>query len=76
MVGERPAVLMTEEMAPRPAAYSASLLSLSRLEVSTVCATASRSVDVYIVHLHQKLSSADGFEIKTVYGMGYKAVLK
>jgi DNA-binding response OmpR family regulator len=44
--------------------------------VSTVCATASRSVDVYIVHLRQKLSSADGFEIKTVYGMGYKAVLK
>ncbi|MGN0070332.1 MAG: response regulator transcription factor [Atopobiaceae bacterium] len=39
-------------------------------------ATSSRSVDVYIVHLRQKLGAADGFEIKTVYGMGYKAVLK
>ena len=39
-------------------------------------ATSSRSVDVYIVHLRQKLAAADGFEIKTVYGMGYKAVLK
>ncbi len=39
-------------------------------------ATSSRSVDVHIVHLRQKLENADGFEIKTVYGMGYKAVLK
>ena len=38
--------------------------------------TSTRSADVYIVHLRQKLAQADGFEIKTIYGMGYKAVLK
>lgn len=35
-----------------------------------------RAVDVYIAKLRDKLSGCDGFEIKTVRGLGYKAVLK
>lgn len=35
-----------------------------------------RAVDVYIAKLRDKLSKCDGFEIKTVRGLGYKAVLK
>ena len=35
-----------------------------------------RSVDVYITKLRDKFSECDGFEIKTVRGVGYKAVLR
>lgn len=35
-----------------------------------------RAVDVYITKLRDKFSCCDGFEIKTVRGLGYKAVLK
>lgn len=35
-----------------------------------------RSVDVYVTKLRDKFSQCDGFEIKTVRGAGYKAVLK
>lgn len=35
-----------------------------------------RAVDVYITKLREKFSACDGFEIKTVRGLGYKAVLK
>lgn len=35
-----------------------------------------RAVDVYITKLRDKFSKCDGFEIKTVRGLGYKAVLK
>ncbi len=35
-----------------------------------------RAVDVYITKLRDKFSTCDGFEIKTVRGLGYKAVLK
>lgn len=35
-----------------------------------------RAVDVYITKLRDKFSVCDGFEIKTVRGLGYKAVLK
>ena len=35
-----------------------------------------RAVDVYITNLRAKFSACDGFEIKTVRGVGYKAVLK
>ena len=35
-----------------------------------------RSVDVYVTKLRDKFSQCDGFEIKTVRGIGYKAVLK
>lgn len=38
--------------------------------------TAPRAVDVYITKLRSKLSGCDGFEIKTVHGLGYKAVIK
>lgn len=38
--------------------------------------TSLRSVDVYITKLRDKFSACDGFEIKTVRGVGYKAVLK
>ncbi|MGN0341179.1 MAG: response regulator transcription factor [Roseburia sp.] len=34
-----------------------------------------RAVDVYITKLRDKFSACDGFEIKTVRGIGYKAVL-
>lgn len=36
----------------------------------------SRTVDVYMVKLRDKTSECDGFEIVTVHGLGYKAVLK
>lgn len=38
--------------------------------------TAPRAVDVYMTKLRQKLAECDDFEIKTVHGLGYKAVLK
>ena len=38
--------------------------------------TGLRAVDVYITKLRDKFSDCDGFEIKTVRGLGYKAVLK
>ena len=38
--------------------------------------TSLRAVDVYITKLRDKCSVCDGFEIKTVRGLGYKAVLK
>ena len=37
--------------------------------------TSLRAVDVYITKLRDKFSDCDGFEIKTVRGIGYKAVL-
>lgn len=36
----------------------------------------SRTVDVYMVKLREKTAKADGFEIQTVHGLGYKLVLK
>ena len=35
-----------------------------------------RTVDVYITKLRDKFSACDDFEIVTVHGLGYKAVLK
>lgn len=37
--------------------------------------TSLRAVDVYITKLRDKFAACDGFEIKTVRGLGYKAVL-
>ena len=37
--------------------------------------TSRRAVDVYITKLRDKFSACNGFEIKTVRGLGYKAVL-
>lgn len=36
----------------------------------------SRTVDVYMARLRDKTSNCTGFEIVTVHGLGYKAVLK
>ncbi|MCD8308588.1 MAG: response regulator transcription factor [Clostridia bacterium] len=36
----------------------------------------SRTVDVYMAKLRDKTDACDGFEIITVHGLGYKAVLK
>lgn len=36
----------------------------------------SRTVDVYMAKLREKTSECDGFELLTVHGLGYKAVLK
>ncbi len=36
----------------------------------------SRTVDVYMAKLREKTKVCDGFEIVTVHGLGYKAVLK
>ncbi|MDE7216077.1 MAG: response regulator transcription factor [Clostridia bacterium] len=36
----------------------------------------SRTVDVYMAKIREKTSLCDGFEIQTVHGLGYKAVLK
>lgn len=38
--------------------------------------TSLRAVDVYITKLRDKVSACDGFEIRTVRGLGYKAVLR
>ena len=38
--------------------------------------TAPRAVDVYMTKLRGKLASCQDFEIKTVHGLGYKAVIK
>ena len=38
--------------------------------------TAPRAVDVYMTKLRSKLSGCTDFEIKTVHGLGYKAVVK
>ncbi len=38
--------------------------------------TSSRTVDVYITRLRDKFSACRDFEIVTVHGLGYKAVLK
>lgn len=38
--------------------------------------TAPRAVDVYMTKLRSKLADCNEFEIKTVHGLGYKAVLK
>lgn len=38
-------------------------------------ASSTRTVDVYMVRLRNKLADCDGFKIATVYGLGYKAVL-
>lgn len=35
-----------------------------------------RTVDVYMTKLRAKLADCDAFEIQTVHGLGYKAVLK
>lgn len=38
--------------------------------------TGLRAVDVYITKLREKFSVCDAFEIRTIRGMGYKAVLR
>ena len=38
--------------------------------------TAPRAVDVYMTKLRAKLSGCTDFEIKTVHGLGYKAVIR
>ena len=38
--------------------------------------TAPRAVDVYMTKLRAKLAECDDFELVTVHGLGYKAVLK
>lgn len=38
--------------------------------------TSLRAVDVYITKLRDKFSACDGFEIRTVRGLGYKVVLR
>ncbi|MBR1816718.1 MAG: response regulator transcription factor [Lachnospiraceae bacterium] len=37
--------------------------------------SSTRTVDVYMTRLRDKLSECDGFEIVTVHGLGYKAVI-
>lgn len=39
-------------------------------------ASGPRTVDVYMTKLRSKLADCDSFEIKTVHGLGYKAVIK
>ena len=38
--------------------------------------TAPRAVDVYMTKLRSKLADCENFELRTVHGLGYKAVLK
>ncbi len=37
--------------------------------------SSTRTVDVYMTRIRSKLSECSGFEIKTVHGLGYKAVI-
>ncbi len=39
-------------------------------------AASSRTVDVYMTRIRDKFSDCDAFEIVTVHGLGYKAVIK
>jgi len=39
-------------------------------------ASGPRTVDVYMTKLRSKLSECEDFEIVTVHGLGYKAVIK
>lgn len=39
-------------------------------------ASGPRTVDVYMTKLRDKFADCDDFEIVTVHGLGYKAVLK
>ena len=39
-------------------------------------ATGPRAVDVYMTKLRSKLAGCEDFEIVTVHGLGYKAVIK
>ena len=39
-------------------------------------ASGPRTVDVYMTKLRSKLADCDAFEIRTVHGLGYKAVIK
>ena len=43
-------------------------------DVDTQAST--RTVDVYMTKLRAKLADCDSFEIKTIHGLGYKAVIK
>lgn len=43
---------------------------------SSETSSSPRTVDVYITKLRDKFSDCDDFEIVTVHGLGYKAVLK
>ena len=43
-------------------------------DVETTSGT--RTVDVYMTKLRAKLSACDSFQIQTVHGLGYKAVIK
>lgn len=36
----------------------------------------SRTVDVYVAKIREKTDACNGFEIQTVHGLGYKAVIK
>ena len=38
--------------------------------------TGTRTVDVYMTKLRQKLAGCDAFELVTVHGLGYKAVIR
>ena len=38
--------------------------------------TGTRTVDVYMTKLRSKLANCKDFEIQTVHGLGYKAVIK
>ncbi len=38
--------------------------------------SSTRTVDVYITRIRSKFAKSDDFEIKTVHGLGYKAVIK
>lgn len=38
--------------------------------------TGTRSIDVYITKIREKFATCDDFEIVTVHGLGYKAVIK
>ncbi len=42
----------------------------------SAAAASSRTVDVYMTRIRDKFSACDDFEIVTVHGLGYKAVIK
>ena len=52
------------------------LLRRSKIAANKKMEIGALKLDVYMTKLRSKLASCEDFEIKTVHGLGYKAVVK
>lgn len=51
-------------------------LEIGSLKLDADSTSSTRTVDVYMTKIRDKFSECDDFEIVTVHGLGYKAVIK